>query len=368
MVLPSEEVFRSVIRNAAQLHHGLRAEIGRRPLVLPNGKFFPDKFTADELSVERLMRRIQEHAGMTDVPIQTRILGGPGTKDKPAGSHSCGGDCGGRGCKDCDGSCHEHKSQAAPSCGSGCGSSCGVPEDVLGNEPRLVDLGDSWLVRVPVTELRNPLVLTTNLARMVGYVFLVETRSPAQPMPENADKMADLVSTLLGLGGLLLGGAHIYSKSCGGPQIRRVTALGCDELAIATVLFATIHAHDLRPLAKELEVTQRAALSEAEQWLKERPLILQRLTSDPASLARGEIPTQVESEGFFSKLFGKRRRSGATADDPESSIAELEAMLDQSPSVPRRAKAERSDRHADELRALVDEAFAEPGSQIQSLE
>lgn len=364
MLLPSEQVVRSVIQSTAALKDRLHTELGHRPLVLPNGKFFPDKFSADEPSVAQLMRRIQEHAGMTDVPIQTRILGGEATKSS---KHACNGDCGGKGCKDCDGSCHDTKSTSAStsSCSTGCGSSCGVPQDMLGDQPRLVDLGESWRVHVPANELRNPLVLTTNLARAAGYILLVETQSPGRPLPQNAEAIADLVSTLLGFGGLLLGGAHIYSKSCGGPQIRRITALGCGELAIATVLFASSEGHDLRPLSKELEVTQKTALSEAAQWLKERPAIMQRFASDPASLGRGEIPTAIAREGFLSKLFGKRTPTGSTADDPASSIAELEAMLEKSPAVPRRTKSASPDPHADELRALVDEAFTNPGAQIQ---
>lgn len=367
MLLPPEQVIRSVIQSTALLKERLGVEIGHRPLVLPNGKFFPDKFCGDEPSVAQLMRRIQEHAGMTDVPIQTRIIGGEAAPaPKEANKHACRGDCGGKGCKDCDGSCHEAKAPSASNCASGCGSSCGVAEDMLGNESRLVDLGESWRVQVPANELRHPLVLTTNLARAAGYIFLVETQSPAHPLPPNAEAMADLVSTLLGFGGLLLGGAHIYAKSCGGPQIRRVTALGCAELAIATVLFAGSEGHDLRPLVKELEVTQKTALNEAEQWLKERPILMQRFASDPASLGRGDIPTDIATQGFFSRLFGKRSQRGSAADDPESSIAELEAMLEKSPAVPKRANAEPSDPHADELRALVDEAFAaHPGAQIQ---
>jgi hypothetical protein len=107
-------------------------------------------------------------------------------------------------------------------------------------------------------------------------------------------------------------------------------------------------------------------LGEAEQWLKERPLIMQRFASDPASLGRGDIPTDVAAQGgFFSKLFGRRSQRISAADDPEPGIAELEAMLEKSPTVPRRAKAESPDPHADELRALVDEALSNPRAQIQ---
>lgn len=370
MVLPSEQIVRFVIQQTALLQHHLGTEIGRRALVLPNGKYFPDKFSGDSASVARLMRRIQEHAGMTDVPIQTKVIGGEPDEtavtkaDKP---HTCKGDCGGGGCDGCDGSCHDRKSAApntSQSCGGGCGSGCGVAEDVMGNEPRLLDLGDSWRVQVPIQELKQPLVLTTNLARAVGYIFLVETRDAAHPKYQNMDVAADLASTLLGFGALLLSGSHIYSKSCGGPQVRRITALGCGELAVATVLGAHRQQQDLRPLLRELEATQKAAVTEAEQWLRERPRIVEQFTSDPARLAHGEIPMAAANGGLFARLFGKRTSSLDA--DPDSSIAELEAMLAEAPLAAKKpARSSRQDPRADELRALVDEALADPGSQIQ---
>jgi len=376
MLLPPEQAIRLVIQEAAVLQHYLGKEIGQRVLVLPNGQFFPDTYSGDAASVARLMLRLQAHAGMSDVPIQTKILGGQSAPEVAAQTvpkgkaHSCAGDCGGKGCDGCDGSCHDqshdHAKPAAASthCGSGCGSSCGPAEDVMGDEPRLVDLGDGWRVQVPIHELKQPLVLTTNLARALGFIFLVETRNQAHPGFNNLDAMADFASTLLGFGGLLLNGAHIYSKSCGGPQIRKVTTLDCGELALVTVLSAHRQNQDLRPLVKELDVTQKAAVAEAEQWLRERPVILERFANAPDRLAQGEIPMAPTPTGFFARLFGKRDPKADV--DPESSVAELEAMLASAPTPAKKpAKASRPDPRADELRALVEEALADSGSQIQ---
>jgi hypothetical protein len=379
MVLPSEHVIRFVIQQTASLQHHLGDEIGRRALVLPNGRFFPDRFTGDSASLAVLMRRIQEHAGLTDVPIQTRIVGdthGNSSSDDPQGastnkSRACKGDCGGKGCAGCDGSCHDQakpeggSTAAAQGCGSGCGSSCGTPEDFMGDEPRLVDLGDGWRVQVPANELTQPLVLTTNLARAIGYIFLVETRSPKSPVHDNLDVAADLASTLLGFGALLLTGSYIYSKSCGGPRIRRVTSLGCAELAIATVMFASRHEQDLRPMRKDLEATQKAAVDEASLWFKERPLILDRFVSDPQRLARGEVPMAKGGGGLVARFFGKRVSAASAADDPESNLCELEAMLAESPLATSATRNARPDPRADELRALVDEALSATGSQIR---
>jgi hypothetical protein len=377
MVLPSEQVIRSVIQQTATLQHHLGEEIGRRALVLPNGRFFPDRFTGDSASLAGLMRRIQEHAGLTDVPIQTRIVGG--SQDDPTSSgpqdpsrkpsHACKGDCGGKGCEGCDGSCHDHAKQGASSsteaqrCGTGCGSSCGPPEDIMGDEPRLVDLGDGWRVQAPANELTQPLVLTTNLARAIGYIFLIETRSPKSPVPDDLDIAAELVSTLLGFGALLLTGSYLYSKSCGGPRIRRITSLGCAELAIATVMFAVRQRQDLRPMRKELEATQKAAIDEASLWFEERPLILERFVSDPLRLASGEIPIAKGRSGLVARWFGKRVSAASMPDDPESNLSELEAMLAESPLVARAPRNVRPDPRADELRALVDEALSATGAQ-----
>jgi hypothetical protein len=380
MALPPEHAIRFVVQRTASLRYHLETDLGKRPLVLPNGKYFPDKFTGDAASVAQLMRRIQEHAGMTDVPIKTRILGGNdpeprdtcGSAAPAAGKQDCKGDCGGKGCDDCDGSCHGHAKNAkveraeAKHCGTGCGSGCGVPEVGLGDEPRLVDLGDSWRVQLHAAELMHPTVLTTTLARAVGYIFLVETRRQTHPALDNLDKTADLACTLLGLGSLLLSGSHIYSKGCGGPRIRRVTALGCGELALATVLFAEWQKLDLRPMLRELEVTQTSAVNEAREWLKERPTLLERFVAEPDCLARGQIPMAPNAKGFFSRLFGKRAEQRPTDDDPAAELAKLESML--SESGPPTRKVQRKgpvDPRADELRALVDEALAAPGSEIQ---
>ncbi|HEY5959134.1 MAG TPA: hypothetical protein VIV60_21400 [Polyangiaceae bacterium] len=373
MVASSEAVARLVIQQAASLQHHLERELGKRVLVLPNGKFFPDRFCGDAESVTALIRRMQAHAGMSDVPIETRVLGAHPAINSDAkakaSEHHCKGDCGGKGCEGCDGSCHDRPKHdaaesAAASCSTGCGSGCGVPNVSMGDEPRLVDLGNSWRVQIPDAELKHPLLLTTNLARALGMIFLVETRSPTHPTYPNPDVTAELVGTLLGFGALLLSGAHVYSKSCGGPQIRQLTALGCPELALATVLFANRQQQDLRPMRKELEVTQRAALQEAEDWLKDRPAILKHFATAPERLERGEIPMAPVQQGLFGRIFGTRRRDEADMGDPESQLAELESMLAQSTRAKRASAPTRRDPRADELRALVDEAFESPGSPL----
>jgi hypothetical protein len=229
----------------------------------------------------------------------------------------------------------------------------------MGDVPRLVDTGEGWRIQVPEAELNHPVALTSNLARALGVVFLAETTGPNQPMEGPLEVTAEIAATLLGLGSLLLAGSYVYSKSCGGPRVAQITALTPGELALVEVLFAKRRQQDLRPLLREMEATQRDALSNARDWLDERPKLVGRFLRSPESLAVGDIPMAPSRVGLFARWFGKR----PTADDIDSiDIGELEAELARTgaPRTNRERPAPNPD--ADELRALVDEALARSGS------
>jgi hypothetical protein len=379
MSLPAEPVLRSLIQQTASLQHRLGKEIGKRSQVLPNGKYFPDKFAGDKESVLKLLRRMQEHAGITDIPIEIRVLGGPADSSHGCGcsspsvtltdqpkkkKHDCKGDCGGKGCKDCDGSCHQTenseppaRAEVAKSCGSGCGSSCALPTDTVGDEPRLVDLGHGWRIQVPQGELSHPVALTTNLARALGIVFLLETSTEGNQPKGPIEPIAEIVSCLLGFGSLLLAGSYVYSKSCGGPRVSKITTLGPYELAVVTALFTKGQNHELRPLLRELDVTQKDAVEKAADWLDERPAIIQLFASAPAKLADGEIPMTVASKGLFSRWFGKSKSAKTDLPGIEGDISELEAMVAKGETLSVKRAVRKPDPKHDELRALVDEAL-----------
>jgi hypothetical protein len=392
MTLPSEPRIRDVLRRTAELQHRLAQEIGDRPLVLPNGRFFPDRFTGDAPSALALLQRMQRHAAMTDIPLEVRILGGSTASKAERGSSTPTSCCGSKGshehsendgagngpCKDCDGNCdcggskgacREKESEphtASGSCSSGgCGSGCGVavPADSMGDAPRLVDVGGSWRVQIPEAELTHPVALTTNLARTLGVVFLAETASPSHPVESPLDVSAEIAATLLGLGSLLLAGSYVYSKSCGGPRIAQITALTPGELALVTVLFAKRRGFDLRPLARELEATQRDALSNAREWLEERPKLVDRFIRAPESIAGGDIPMAPSRVGLFSRWFGKKSETSSNLDALD--LGELEAEFVRAGAPKGKRTRPEPKPYEDELRALVDEALAQPGSTMK---
>lgn len=257
MDLPDDRTLRELVQRYASLVERFGPDIGDRPLVLPNGKFFPDTFSGDLPSVGRLLRRMQQHAGMSDIPIQVGVVD-PDAEGEACGSGGCG-------------SC------AAP----------GVSPELAAS--RLVDLGDGWRVNVSPAEVRSPVALTAALARALGHVFLLEETSSERPLEEPLEVTVEITCVALGLGTLLLSGSHLYQKSCGGPNVSCLTALGVAELSIAFVLFAKATGQGLRGARATLDATQREQLDEAETWLLSNPRVAELLLQDPLRLALGDF-------------------------------------------------------------------------------
>jgi len=319
---------RAVLERYATLVARLGGELGERPLVLPTAEFFPDAFGKDQRSALRLVRRMQKHAGMTDIPIAVQIVGG----DESAAQGACGS--------------------------GGCSTAgCAVPE---ADEPvpRLVDDGGTWRMNLPAAELDHSVVLTTNIARALGYVFVVETREEGEALEEPVEATADLAAVALGFGVLLLEGSYIYSKSCGGPKVARVTRLSCPELAVAFSAFAVRGGHGLRSALRELGTTQRALVEQTHPWLDANRAVAEALRTAPERITSGEYELE-EPRPWLLRLFGKSRRA-ANVGDVE--LEELEAMFSALPAAPAAPRARRSDPRRDELRELVDEAMAEARS------
>ncbi len=329
MELPSGQVVRAVIQRYARLLARLGPEFGERPLVLPNGEFFPDRFRGDERSVAKLVARMQSHAGISDIPIQVTLV----SDDTGPNSDS--------------------------SCSTG---TCQLPTVTANGVERLLDQGDSWRLQVLEAELRHPVVLSTNIARSLAYVFLMETQEDDEIIEPPVDITADLTAVALGLGSLMLQGSYIYAKSCGGPSVARVTKMSCPELAIAFAAFIVRGNHSVRAVLRELDATQRALLGEAHTLFESNRHIVACLQNDPAKLVAGGFELS-DAKPWLSRMFA--RKKPATQDDPLDSLSsdtdleELENMLIEMPpsSAARRPSRPPRDPKRDEIKSLVTEAF-----------
>lgn len=272
MELPDDRTLRELVQRYGSLLDRFGPDLGQRPMVLPNGSFFPDLFTGDLPSVKRLLRRMQGHAGMADIPIELGVADPEGLSAEACGSGGCG--------------------------------SCATPSvSPQAASARLVDLGDGWRVNIAPGEVQNPVVLTAALARALGHVFLLEETSSERPIEEPVEVTIELATVALGLGTLLLSGSYLYQKSCGGPNVACLTALGVGELSVAFVMFAKHQKHSLRRARAELDVTQRDQLNEAETWLLSNPSVSRLLAEDPIRLALGDFELSAP-KSWMARLLG----------------------------------------------------------------
>jgi hypothetical protein len=207
-----------------------------------------------------------------------------------------------------------------------------------------MDHGNGFTLNIPSPELGHPVVLTTMVARALGHVLLVEALPEGSAIESPADLTADYAAAALGFGPLLLEGAYIYSKGCGGPSVAQVTRATLPELAVVTALFVEMGGHPARRALKELGATQETALGDALEWAKTNRELCTRLARDPARVAAGDY-TFGESKPWLLRVFGKKRK---TPDD------EIPADL----LRPRSVKQKEPDPEGDELRELVGEALS----------
>jgi hypothetical protein len=339
--LLDDAAFRSLAQRYARFIDELELEQGEPLLVLPNAEFFPDRFTADAASVERLVARMQGYAALESLELETRLVGDA--------VETSGGGCGTGAC-------------GAP----GCAPAGAEPS----GGPRVERLGDRYLLRIPVEELRHPIVLTARLATALGAVALIE-RHPRGLALASDPAYAELAALSLGFGVLLLEASYLYSKSCGGPSVQRATALQTDELSGLFALFLAREGHDLGDALAELGTTQRAVVKQAWEIVGESPGLVEHLRKNPERVARGNFSLR-DGGSFLSKLFGRskhraespaeREAAALSALERGASVEELEDLLgsagangasNERPRSPRETNARDA-----EIRALVDEALA----------
>ena len=319
MELPNREVRQGLVASYAELVAKLGLLSTERALVLPNGEFFPDRFTADEASVQRMLDRLLEHAGLSDMALVVQFWG-----------------------------------ESAASCGTGACGSCGPTQADPESESvqRLVDAGEHWQVNVLPAEVGSPVALGSALCHAIALAVLREADTPPNL---KLDLAVDLTAIALGYGVLLLEGSHIYRKSCGGPSIARTTVLGPSEVALVLALSAAVCSQPLRKVAKHLSPTQQEAFSEAVAWADSNSGLVQALRSDPEQVARGHFALKEPSSRFGRWLASKVKPAPSL--ESASTIEELEAALQAAPPKPLALKAR--DPKLEEIRRLVDEALSE---------
>jgi hypothetical protein len=207
------------------------------------------------------------------------------------------------------------------------------------------------------------------LARSLAFVFLVETKLEDEVLEPPVDVTADFAAVALGLGALLLQGSYIYAKSCGGPRVTRVTKVLLPELAISTALFAASEGHDIGPLLRELDPTQKELLAEADRLIRANRRLVATLVEQPDRIARGDFELETPSSILASLKRGlsaitttSSSRSAAPLPpiDPGLELDELESLLIAMP--PASTVRGRSDRppaspKTDELKELVAEVL-----------
>ncbi|MDX2053952.1 MAG: hypothetical protein SFV15_16235 [Polyangiaceae bacterium] len=313
MELPGEPVLRELIQRTATLWARLSHEVGSRPMILPNATFFPDPYHHDEPSVNRLVQRLAEHAGMQDVPVEVCLIA-PDAEEEAA------------------------------SCSSG---GCG-PAVVSGSFQRVVDRGDGWQLNVAEAELLHPVALTTELGRGLALIFLLETHEAGAPLEGPLELTTELTAVALGMGPLLLQGSYIYAKGCGGPRISQLTQLSTFELAVITALFCTLSGVPHKTVSRELSVTQKEAFAEAVAFISSNPELTLKLKRAPELLAMGDF-TLNPTRSWLSRVLApaKVTEEAFPLWLGEKSTAELPP-----------ARSPKSARHA-ELKALVSDALSE---------
>lgn len=309
----SDDAHRDMIASmVAHLAH-LRAEYGEvlesPDLVEPNGDYFPDEFKVEPAAIDRLMRRMMTYAPLAaDLDVQVVYT-------EPDSDQGGGG------------------------CGSG---ACGPGDAAKGvAKGGVLETEDGYAVVLDPSDVGQPKLLTASLARSMGRLVLFEADEEVDPRVEGA--LSELTAVACGLGVLLLNGACVYKKGCGGMRRHQGTFLGVDELALACALFVRVTDRKPGMVRRHLEVTQKEAFDLALDWVDGQPKLVRSLADDPASLADG-IFTLEEKKGLLSRLLTRKRE---------------DELPDAIPVSVKKERSEEERRRIAETKALVEEALQE---------
>ncbi len=306
----SDDALRSIVAHLAHLRAEYGEVLADPDLVEPNGEYFPDAFALEPPAIDRLMRRMMSYAPLADdLEVQLAFV-------EPEDGGGGGG------------------------CGSG---ACGPGDKASGKQAMkggAIETPDGYAVVIATGDVGEPKLLTASLARSMGRLVLFEADEEVDPRVEGA--LSELTAVACGLGIILLNGAALYKKGCGGVKRHQGTFLGVEELALANALFVRVTDRKPGSVRRHLDVTQREAFDLALDWVDGQPKLVKSLTNAPESLADG-IFSLEEKKGFLSRILATKK--------PDDELA--------APSTPRPAKerSEEERRRLAETRALVEEAL-----------
>ncbi len=305
----SEDQVRDIVAHYATLRASHGDAFAAPRLVEPTGEFFPDEFSLDPDGIGRVLRRVLEHS-----PVRSDVEVGLGFI-QPDGEVSGGGGCGGG------------------ACGTG-----GLKEIARGGA---VETADGYAALVHVQDVGEPTILTTALARAVGRIVMFEAGEEIDPRDEGP--MSELTALAAGFGLLLLNGACVYKKGCGGMKRHQATFLDVEQLAFGLALFVRVTEASPRAVRRHLEVTQKEAFDAALAWVDGQPTLVRALAERPETLQDGVFSLE-KKQGLFARLFAKKP----------------EVPLDAGHRPKPRERSPEELRRLAEAKALVDAALTEP--------
>lgn len=310
----SDASLRSIVAHLAHLRAAYGEVLDDPDLVEPNGEYFPDEFAVDAEGVQRLLERMMTYAPLSaDLDVKLGVV--------------------------------EPDEEAAG--GGGCGSGACSPGEAKSKGQKTlrpaVETEDGYVAVLHASDAGDPTVLTTSLARSIGRIVLFEADEEVDARDEGP--LSELTALACGLGILLLNGASVYKKGCGGMRRHQATFLSVEEISLALALFVRTTEKKAGTVRKHLEVTQREAFDAALSWVDGQPKLVKALVEHPETLEDGVFVLE-EKKGVLTKLLARKRDDG---DD-------LAAPASKRPATPR---SEEELRRIAETKALVEEALQE---------
>ena len=167
----------------------------------------------------------------------------------------------------------------------------------------MIEADGGYLLELPVDAVSSPVSLTATLARAAGTIVLAE--ADEEVVPEKLGGMSELAAIASGLGVIILSGAHVYRKGCGGARVSRHTHLAVEEAAVGLALFTALHGMKPSSVRAHLETTQNEAFGDAVDWVESNPAIAMQLRARPEVLEAGMFRCEP-TKGFFGKMLARR--------------------------------------------------------------